>query len=404
MPPSPHDLIARFGSPLYVYDLGVVRARARALKQAITWQPFQPLYAIKANPCPAVARVIVAERFGIDAVSPGEVALALRLGVEPAKVLYTENNMTDAEQAEALAQGVLINCGSLDRLERIGRAGGKEAAVRFNPDVGAGAHEKICTAGPMTKFGVHFTQVDEVLRIERATGVRVVGCHMHIGSGILDAEVYAKAMAVIFAVAAKLPHLRFVDVGGGIGIPYRAEQQAMDLPALGAKASALMTDFCKRYGRQLELRLEPGRFLVAESGTLLTTVTSVKSNPDTAEAKGRTYVGCDTGFNHLVRVAMYDAYHRIDNLSRPNATATEVDVVGNICESGDVFARARSLPLPQLGDLLAIRDAGAYGTAMASTYNTRPLPAEVVVDGDSVRLARKRQHITELLDVWEWDG
>lgn len=402
MPPSPHDLIARFGSPLYVYDLAVVRARARALKSAITYRPFQPLYAIKANPCPAVARAIVAEGFGVDAVSPGEVALALRLGVEPAKVLYTENNMTDAEQAEALAQGVLINCGSLDRLERIGRAGGKEAAVRFNPDVGAGAHEKICTAGPMTKFGVHFTQVDEVLRIERTTGVRVVGCHMHIGSGILDAEVYAKAMAVILDVAAKLPHLRFIDFGGGIGIPYHAEQQAVDLPALGAKASALMSDFCQRYGRQLELRLEPGRFLVAESGTLLTTVTSVKRNPDTAEATGRTYVGCDTGFNHLVRVAMYDAYHRIDNLSRPGAPAAEVDVVGNICESGDVFARARSLPLPQLGDLLAIRDAGAYGTAMASTYNTRPLPAEVVIDGDEVRLARRRQSVDELLAAWEW--
>lgn len=404
MPPSPLDLIARFGSPLYVYDLSVVRARARALKQAITWRPFQPLYAIKANPCPAVARVIVAEGFGIDAVSPGEVALALRLGVEPGKVLYTENNMTDAEQAEALKQGVLINCGSLDRLERVGRAGGREAAVRFNPDVGAGAHEKICTAGPMTKFGVHYTQVDDVLRIEQATGVKVVGCHMHIGSGILDADVYAKAMAVIFAVAAKLPNLRFVDVGGGIGIPYRSEHQAMDLPALGAKASALMAEFCARYGRQLELRLEPGRFLVAESGTLLTTVTSVKTNPDTAEARGRTYVGCDTGFNHLVRVAMYDAYHRIDNLSRPNAPAAEVDVVGNICESGDVFARGRSLPLPQLGDLLAIRDAGAYGTAMASTYNTRPLPAEVVVDGDHVRAARRRQTVDELLGAWEWDG
>jgi diaminopimelate decarboxylase len=401
MPPSPHDLIARFGSPLYVYDLAVVRARARALKAAIGWKPFQPLYAIKANPCPAVAGAIVAEGFGVDAVSPGEVALALRLGVAPGRVLYTENNMTDAEQAEALAQGVLINCGSLDRLERVGRAGGKEAAVRFNPDVGAGAHEKICTAGPLTKFGVHFTQVDEVLRIERETGVRVVGCHMHIGSGILDAEVYARAMTVIFAVAARLPHLRFVDVGGGIGIPYRGEP-AMDLAALGAKASALMAQFCARYGRELELRLEPGRYLVAEAGTLLTTVTSVKANPDTPEAKGRTYVGCDTGFNHLVRVAMYDAFHRIDNLTRPDAPAAEVDVVGNICESGDVFARARSLPLPRPGDLLAIRDAGAYGMAMASTYNTRPLPAEVVLDGDQVRLARRRQTVDALLAEWEW--
>ena len=402
MPPSPHDLVSRFGSPLYVYDLAMVRARARALKDAITWRPFQPLYAVKANPCPAVVKTIMAEGFGIDAVSPGEVALALRCGMPAAKVLYTENNMTDAEQAEALAQGVLINCGSLDRLERVGRAGGKEASVRFNPDVGAGAHEKICTAGPLTKFGVHYTQVDQVLAIERATGVNVVGCHMHIGSGILDAAVYAKAMTVIFDVAARLPNLRFVDVGGGIGIPYRAEHLHVDLRALGAKASELMGAFCRRYGRPLELRLEPGRFLVAEAGTLLTTVTSVKTNPDTAEAKGRTYVGCDTGFNHLVRVAMYDAYHRIDNLTHPDAAPREVDVVGNICESGDVFARARSLPMPQLGDLLALRDAGAYGMAMASTYNTRPLPAEVVVDGDDVRVARPRTGVDALLDAYAW--
>jgi diaminopimelate decarboxylase len=274
MPPSPHDLVARFGSPLYVYDLALVRARARALTAAITWRPFQPLYAVKANPCPAVVATIRAEGFGIDAVSPGEVALALRCGVPAQQVLYTENNMTDAEQAEALAQGVLINCGSLDRLERVGRAGGREASVRFNPDVGAGAHEKICTAGPLTKFGVHYTQVDQVLAIERATGIKVVGCHMHIGSGILDAEVYAKAMAVIFAVAERLPNLRFVDVGGGIGIPYRPEHRHVDLAALGAKASELMAAFCRRYGRPLELRLEPGRFLVAEAGTLLTTVTA----------------------------------------------------------------------------------------------------------------------------------
>ena len=399
---TPHDLVTRFGSPLYVYDLALIRARAEALKNAITWRPFQPLYAVKANSCPAVVKTIAAQGYGIDAVSPGEVALALRCGVPAKHVLYTENNMTDAEQAEALVQGVLINCGSLDRLERLGRAGGTEASVRFNPDIGAGAHEKICTAGPMTKFGVHYTQVDQVLAIERATGIRVIGCHMHIGSGILDADVYAKAMTVIFAVAAKLPNLRFVDVGGGIGIPYRAQQQHVDLPALGAKASLFMSEFCQRYGRPLELRLEPGRFLVAESGTLLSTVTSVKTNPDTTEAKGRTYVGCDTGFNHLVRVAMYDAYHRIDNVSHPQAPVREVDIVGNICESGDVFARARSLAMPQLGDLLALRDVGAYGMAMASTYNTRPLPAEVVVDGDHVRLVRARETVEALLDRYNW--
>jgi diaminopimelate decarboxylase len=402
MTPTPADLITRFGSPLYVYDLAVVRARAQALKRAISYRPFQPLFAIKANPCPMIARTIVNEGFGIDAVSPGEVAIALRLGVRPEHILYTENNMTDAEQAEAVTQGVLINCGSLDRLQRLGQAGVKTASVRFNPDIGAGAHEKICTAGPMTKFGVHYSQVREVNRIEKETGIAVIGCHMHIGSGILDSEVYAQAMAVIIEVAKQLPNLQFIDFGGGLGIPYRTEQNALDIPAVGAKADALMRDFSAQFGRTIGLRLEPGRFLVAESGTLLTTVTAIKKNPDTTLAKGRTYVGCDTGFNHLVRVAMYDAYHRIDNLTRPNAVKKQVDIVGNICESGDVFARDRALPQPELGDILAIRDAGAYGMAMASTYNTRPLPAEVVIDGDNVTVARPRQDLSTLLDAYTW--
>jgi diaminopimelate decarboxylase len=185
----------------------------------------------------------------------------------------------------------------------------------------------------------------------------------------------------------------------------------MDLDALGRAASSLMAGFADRYagghaGRQLELRLEPGRFLVAEAGTLLTTVTSVKTNPDSREGlrtvKGRTYVGCDSGFNHLVRPTMYGAYHAIENLSRPQAEPAVVDVVGNICESGDVFARERSLPRPQPGDLLAIRTAGAYGMAMASTYNVRPLPAEVAIDGDEVRLARPRQTVDDLLGAYAW--
>ncbi len=401
---TPAQLIAVHGSPLYVYDLDVVRARVRALKAAISWKHFQPLFAMKANPCPAVVRAIVAEGFGIDAVSPGEVALALKLGVRPDLVLYTENNMTDAEMAEAVAQGVLINCGSLDRLERLARSGAREASVRFNPDVGAGAHEKICTGGPLTKFGVHHQQVDEVLRIERETGIRVVGCHMHIGSGFLDHAAFTQACAVIFAIAGRLPNLRFVDCGGGIGIPYRITDAPLALPAMGKQLSEAFAAFCKAYGRDLELRLEPGRFPVAEAGTLYATVTSVKANPGSPDGQaGRTFVGTDTGFNHLVRVAMYDAYHRISNVSRPSAPPRTVDVVGNICESGDVFARARELPSPELGDVLAFHDTGAYGMAMASTYNTRPLPAEVVIDGGVPRLARRRQTVDELLAAYVWE-
>jgi len=413
-----HDLISRFGSPLYVYDLALVRERARALKAAITYKPFQPLFALKANSCPAVVRTILAEGFGCDAVSPGEVALALRLGVKPGLVLYTENNMDDAEQAAAIQQGVTITCGSLDRLARLAKSGAPTAAVRFNPDIGAGAHAKICTGGPLSKFGVHHTQVDEALKLAPGQGkTAIVGCHMHIGSGFLDADAFVAAMGVILNIALRLPDLTFIDFGGGLGIPYRAEDQPIDLARVGREASRLMAEFdarhraahhaCNGDRAPLELRLEPGRYLVAEAGTLLTTVTSVKTypeavNPDGTPEPARTYVGCDTGFNHLVRAAMYDAWHRIDNLSHPHGAPTRVDVVGNICESGDVFARDRHVPQPRLGDLLAIRDAGAYGFSMASTYNLRPLPAEVVIDGKDVRLARQRQTVEQLLDGWIW--
>ncbi len=394
------DLLNTYGSPLYVYDLGLIRQQAAAIQAAFCYQPTRFLYAIKANPCPPVVRTLSAAGFGIDAVSPGEVAMALRLGIRPQDILYTENNMTDAEMRQAMDQGVLITCGSLDRLAALAAAGATEAAVRFNPRIGDSEHAKTLTAGPLTKFGIHHSQVDEVLAIERDSDLRVVGCHMHIGSGSLDAEAFVAAMQVILEIAARLTHLRFIDFGGGIGIPYREDQQGIDLPALGARAAALMEDFCASYGRRLELRLEPGRFPVAEAGTLYTTVTSVKTNPAEDGHPARTFVGTDTGFNHLVRPCMYGSYHPITNISRPEAPPQVVDVVGNICESGDIFARDRSLPLPQPGDILAIGCAGAYGMSMASTYNLRPLPAEVVIDGDTVTLARPRTEIADLLDAW----
>lgn len=395
-------LIARYGSPMYIYDLDVVRARCQQLAAAITHPRRQLLYAMKANPCPEVVRTILAEGYGIDAVSPGEVALALRLGLPPALIQYTENNMSEAEMFQAMQLGITVTCGSLHRLERLARGGGREAAVRINPDVGASEHAHTLTAGPLTKFGIHHSQVGEILRIHKELGVKIVGCHMHIGSNILDADVFVQAMRVLLTAAKQLPDLRFIDFGGGLGIPYKPEQQAIDLTRLGTEASRLMADFEQEYGRELELRLEPGRFLVAEAGTLYTTVTSLKTNPAAGEAAARTFVGCDTGFNHLIRPCMYGSYHPILNWTRPVGQTSTVDIVGNICESGDVFARDRQLTMPQISDVLAIGCAGAYGMAMASTYNLRPLPPELVVDAAGIRVVRRRRSIQELLNEWEW--
>ncbi|TVR16072.1 MAG: diaminopimelate decarboxylase [Planctomycetota bacterium] len=397
--PSPHlssqrlaNLAAAFGTPTYVYDLDMVRQRASQLRAAIAHAPCQLLYAIKANPCPALVTCLLDEGFGIDAVSPGEMHLALRLGCPPERLCYTENNMTDDEQRDALAQGVMINCGSLQRLQALAAVGAGEVAVRFNPDVGASEHAHTLTAGPLTKFGVHHSQIDQVLAIEAQYDIQVVGCHMHIGSNVLDAQHFAQAMRVILSVAKALPNLRWLDVGGGLGVPYHGDQQPIDLSAVGAAATAMMQELEAHHGRSIQLRLEPGRFLVAEAGTLLTTVTTIKTNPD-----GRCFVGCDSGFNHLLRPTMYGSYHPISNISAPDAPEQTVDVVGNICESGDIFARDRVLPRPQINHVLAIGCAGAYGMSMASVYNLRPLPAEVVLDGSATAVVRQRLSVDDLL-------
>ena len=386
------EIIQLCGSPAYVYDLDIVRERARALKKAMHYQPTQLLYAIKANANPAVVRVLLEEGYGIDAVSPGEVAMALALGCPAEKIQYTENNMTNAEMQDATDNGVMITCGSLDRLERLAKSGAKTAAVRFNPDVGGGAHEKVVTGGPLTKFGVHHSQVAEAVKLTEGTDCKIVGAHMHIGSGILDANLFVSAMGVILDIAKQLPDLEFIDFGGGIGIPYKPTDEAVDVPALGDHASQLMEKFSEAYGRPIEMRLEPGRFLVGDAGSLYCSVTSVKRNPD-----GRCFVGCDSGFNHLVRPCMYNSYHHIDNCSNPDGDIETVDIVGNICESGDIFARDRELPTAKVGDILAIRDAGAYGIVMASTYNIRPLPAEAVIQDGKLSLQRAARSINDLL-------
>lgn len=402
------ELAARYGTPLYVYDLERIRTQARAVRAAFAYEPLTPLYAVKANPCPHVVQAILQEGYGIDCVSPGEVALGLRLGLPPARILYTENSMSDAEMQEAIRLGVTITCNSLERLERLAEAGATACAVRFNPGIGAGAHSKILTAGAATKFGLAPDAIGAVVALQARSALRVVGCHMHIGSGILDASVHAEAFDELLPLVAQLPHLQWVDVGGGFGIPYRPQERELDLPAVGRAIGARMRGLCDRVAAaggvpRLELRVEPGRYLVAQAGVLLTRVTSITRGVPSEQGVRRTFIGCDTGFNHLVRPAMYEAYHRIDNLDRAEGAARAVDVVGNICETGDVFATDYPLPAEtRIGDLLAIRDAGAYGMAMSSTYNLRPLPPEVVVDHDRVVVARERQALDQLLGAWRW--
>ncbi|MEZ4701605.1 MAG: diaminopimelate decarboxylase [Rhodothermales bacterium] len=386
------EAAARFGTPLYVYDERIIRRQCQALRTHLAGLPLRLLYAMKANEHPAVLRVIRDEGFGIDAVSPGELELALRVGFSPDDILYSANNITDAEMREIAEQGILMNIGELSRLEALGQSfPGARVCIRMNPSIGSGHHQHVVTAGKHTKFGVPIEAIDELLAIAGRHRLRIVGIHQHIGSGIASMAVLWQAMQMLLDAAPRFPDLAFINFGGGFNIPYRAEDEALDLENFQA---GIVDPLLARLPDGLTCWFEPGRFLTAEAGTLVVSATTIK------EAYGVTYAGTDSGMAHLIRPAMYGAYHEIVNLSHPDGALDAYTVVGNICESGDVLARDRQIREIRPGDVLAIMDAGAYGMAMASLYNLRPLPGEAMIRANgAIELIQPRWTPTQLIDT-----
>ena len=383
-----------FVTPVYVYGERYIQRQLRLLAESITYQPKKILYAVKANFNPYILEIFKKAGVGIDAVSPGEIALALKVGFSPKDILFTGNNITDEEMDFAVEKGVLLNIDSLSRLEKFGKKyPGYEVCVRINPDVGAGHHDHCITGGPKSKFGIWYSEVEEIKRIAESHRLKIVGIHQHIGSQILEVEKFLIAMEVLLRVAPSFLDLEFIDFGGGLGVPYRPEENLLAVKELGQKMSEGFKDFCRKYGRELTLVIEPGRYLVAESAFLLTKVNTVKRNPD-----GRVFVGVDSGFNHLIRPAMYGSFHPITNISNLGRKKEKVDVVGNLCESGDKFAEDREIRQAREGDLILIGVAGAYGYSMSSNYNLRPRPAEVLVKpGGILQLIRERETIEEII-------
>jgi len=387
------DLARQYGTPLYVMEEDVIRSRYGEIAGSIKYPKLRIHYACKANTNLAVLKILRQEGSHIDAVSPGEIFLALKAGYTSDRILFTGNNVTDDEMRYAIEAGVLVNIDSLSQIRRYGKLKpGSSISIRINPDVGAGHHDHTITGGPMSKFGVHFSQTGEAKALLRQYNLNVVGIHMHIGSGILDPAPFLMGMNTLLKTAREFERLEFIDFGGGIGIPYRPEEKRLNMADFGEKVGGLFKDWCNSYGKALHLAIEPGRYPVAEAGTLLTTVNTVKITPY------RRFVGTDSGFNHLVRPTMYGSYHPIsvcNKTDRPCTVAT--DVCGNICESGDLFARDRMLPEIEEGEVLAVLNAGAYGYAMSSNYNSRPRPAEVLVKEGKSRLIRERETLHDLL-------
>ncbi|MCK4803323.1 MAG: diaminopimelate decarboxylase [Spirochaetes bacterium] len=394
---SAEDLIKEFESPLYVYEEDTIRARARELKNAITYDNKEIKFACKANTNIEIMKVLKEEGMGIDAVSPGEIFAALKAGFEKDHILFTTNNVLWDEIEYAVSNDIMANLDSLSQLKMFGREfPGRDICIRINPNVGAGHHNHVITGGPDSKFGINYTRVDDIKEITRKSGLRIKGIHQHIGSGILDPEIFIKAMGVLLDTAKNFEGLSFIDFGGGIGVPYQENEGRMDIRVLGKKIADEFENFCGRYGRELKLVIEPGRYLVAESGFLLGTVASVK------EGEKHRFIGINTGFNHLVRPAMYGSYHQILHAGKPYGARESQVIAGNLCESGDTFTRDeegivdRDLPHFKEGDIVCICNAGAYGYSMASYYNSRPRPAEVLVKGSRARLIRRRETFEDI--------
>ena len=391
------DLVAEFGSPLYVYDAGVIEAAYRRIESAFAGADILLAYSVKANSNLEILKRLRALGAGADIVSQGELHRCLAAGFSPSDVVFAGVGKTEVEMEAALEVGILaFNVESAEELQALGRVAerlGRTApvALRVNPDIVADTpHEYTRTGDGASKFGI---PVDRILDLYRwaadQPSLEVRGIDVHIGSQILDPEPYTRALAQVLDLAAEVRaegiDLDFVDLGGGFGVGYEGED--------GLSVEGLAAIVVPRVAETgLRLILEPGRFIVGQAGILVTKVLYVK------HSGSKTFVVTDGGMTELIRPSHYQGFHRIEPvISREEAVREVVDVVGPICETGDFLARDRVLQIPAQGDLLAVQTAGAYGFVMASNYNSRRRPAEVVVNGAEVTLARRRETFDDLL-------
>ncbi len=395
---NPVDLLKKYGSPLYVYNEKIYRSRCREMKNLLTYDNFSINYSVKANCNLALLKIALEEGLNADAMSPGEIFFELEAGFKPEQILFIPNNVSAEEMAYAVERNITVSVDSISQLAMFGKLNpGGSVAIRFNPGIGAGHHDKVVTGGDKTKFGVEPRFIDEIKTILQRHKLNLVGINQHIGSLFMDASKYVESVKLILAIAEQFDDLQFVDFGGGMGIPYRKQenQSRLDIKELGTKLDEVLTEWINKTGRKIRFKMEPGRYIAAECGVLLGTVHAVKMNYN------RKYIGTDLGFNVLVRPVMYESHHDIEVYRESAQTSDkkeEVVVVGNICESGDILAEQRLLPEIFENDVIGILDAGAYGSTMSSNYNNRMRPAEVLIteDGQDI-LVRKRDTIEDML-------
>lgn len=400
---SAEKLAERYGTPLYVYNESILRERMREMTGLLKDDSFTVNYSIKTNANIHILRIALQEGLNADAMSPGEIHVLLEAGFPADRIFFVANNISEEEMRYAIDRGIMISLDSVSQLIRFGKINrGGKCSIRLNPGIGAGHHEKVVTAGEKTKFSISESDIDDAIRVAEKYDIKIVGVNQHIGSLFMDSELFLEAVKSFLTLAERFENLEFVDFGGGFGIPYRklSGEKRLNLDAFSEKFTEIVFDWRKKYGRNVVFKSEPGRYIAAECGVLIGRVHAIKSNYD------EKYIGTDIGMNVLVRPSMYDSWHDIE-VYRNDLPVDDLDgkeevtIVGNICETGDILASKRLLPRIKEGDIICVLDAGAYGYSMASNYNNRLRPAEVMIGTDGKdRLIRRREELQDLTHLF----
>lgn len=405
-------LAQTYHTPLYVFEEATIRAKCRQLMSAITYKNFRMRYACKALTLQAILRIMLEEGLWIDASSINEVHRALRAGFNPEEIYYTGEGATAAVYSFLADRGVLINCTSIDQLHLLGSVRrGHYCSIRINPGQGHGESDRTNTGGPSSKHGIYHDQIDEAKSVAGSYDLKIVGVHSHIGSGSRPEEwrKWNEINEIALQIARGFGNdLEFVNLGGGLPVPYHPTEQAMDVQQWGWELSQSMNKLAADLGRDISFFIEPGRFLVAESGSLLAHVQSVKRTPAEGGARGYNYVIVNTGLNHNIRPAMYGSYHDIRFLpesGEQRSNTNDYVVAGYLCESGDVFTadedgklQPRAFPEVRVGDVMVMSNTGAYSHAMKSEYNSMNLPASVLVESSgAVRVIERRGTLDDIM-------
>ncbi len=393
------ELCETYGSPLYVYDGASISEQYRKMVTAFKGMNCKIKYAGKALTNMSILKLLKQLGAGLDTVSIQEVRLGLMAGFKPEEIIFTPNCVSFEEIKEATELGVVINIDNISVLEQFGHyfEDSVPVCIRFNPHIWAGGHSNIQVGHIDSKFGISVYQMRHVQRLIKASNLRVRGLHVHTGSDILDAEAYSQTARIMFELAHQFQDLEFIDFGSGFKVAYKEGGNETDVMAIGVGLQAAYDEFCEEYGRKIDLWFEPGKYLVSKSGFFVARANVIKPTPATV------FVGVDSGMNHLIRPMLYQAHHEIVNLSNPEGTKRIYTIVGNICET-DTFGSDRKLSEVREGDLIAIRNAGAYGYMMSSNYNSRFRPAEVLILNGEAKLIRRRETLDDLLRTqvgWE---